>query len=108
MLKPYSNEELAEAISRAKAQIQPDSERLSILKETQESIYGSSRLELNWNHWNVVTIASAMAAEDAPPTNKMAQLPAGTGRLSIDPQFAAKTTANRKYCFPFGRLVPVS
>lgn len=34
VLKPYADEELAEAISRAKAQIQPDSERLSILKET--------------------------------------------------------------------------
>jgi len=34
VLKPYSNEELAQAITRAKAQIQPDSERLSILKDT--------------------------------------------------------------------------
>ena len=34
VLKPYTNEELAQSITRAKAQIQPNSERLSILKET--------------------------------------------------------------------------
>ncbi len=37
ILKPYSNEELASAISKAKAQIQPNSERLSILKDTLSS-----------------------------------------------------------------------
>ncbi|TPN86775.1 LytR/AlgR family response regulator transcription factor [Aquimarina algicola] len=34
VLKPYSNEELAQAIARAKEQIQPNKERLSILKNT--------------------------------------------------------------------------
>lgn len=34
VLKPYSNEELAQAISKAKEQIQPNKERLSILKDT--------------------------------------------------------------------------
>lgn len=34
VLKPYSDDELAEAINRAKAQLQPDTERLSILKDT--------------------------------------------------------------------------
>ncbi|WP_103071555.1 LytR/AlgR family response regulator transcription factor [Aquimarina sediminis] len=34
VLKPYSNEELAQAISRAKEQIQPNKERLNILKDT--------------------------------------------------------------------------
>lgn len=34
VLKPYSEEELAEAINKAKAQIQPNSERLTVLKET--------------------------------------------------------------------------
>ncbi|GAA3510386.1 LytTR family DNA-binding domain-containing protein [Aquimarina addita] len=34
VLKPYSNEELAQAISKAKEQIQPNRERLSILKDT--------------------------------------------------------------------------
>lgn len=34
VLKPYSNEELALAIMRAKAQIQPSKERLNILKNT--------------------------------------------------------------------------
>ena len=34
VLKPYSNEDLALAISRAKEQIHPNQERLSILKET--------------------------------------------------------------------------
>lgn len=34
VLKPYSNEELAQAIAKAKQQIQPNSERLNILKDT--------------------------------------------------------------------------
>ena len=34
VLKPYSNDELNQAIVRAKAQIQPNEERLSILKDT--------------------------------------------------------------------------
>ncbi|MBQ4820674.1 LytTR family DNA-binding domain-containing protein [Aquimarina sp. MMG016] len=34
VLKPYSNEELAQAIAKAKEQIQPNTERLSILKDT--------------------------------------------------------------------------
>lgn len=34
VLKPYSDEELRMAITRAKEQIQPDEERLSILKDT--------------------------------------------------------------------------
>ncbi|WP_299260180.1 LytTR family DNA-binding domain-containing protein [Aquimarina sp. SS2-1] len=34
VLKPYSNEELAQAVSKAKQQIQPNKERLDILKET--------------------------------------------------------------------------
>ena len=34
VLKPYSNEELDQAITRAKAQIKPNKERLDILKET--------------------------------------------------------------------------
>ncbi|GGX24137.1 LytR/AlgR family response regulator transcription factor [Aquimarina muelleri] len=34
VLKPYSNEELAQAIGRAKEQIQPNKERLNILKDT--------------------------------------------------------------------------
>ncbi len=34
VLKPYSNEELNQAIVRAKEQIQPNEERLSILKDT--------------------------------------------------------------------------
>ncbi len=34
VLKPYSNEELAQAIAKAKEQIQPNKERLSILKNT--------------------------------------------------------------------------
>ncbi|MFD0863222.1 LytR/AlgR family response regulator transcription factor [Sungkyunkwania multivorans] len=34
VLKPYSNEELAQAITKAKEQIQPNKERLDILKET--------------------------------------------------------------------------
>ncbi|MDG5491026.1 LytTR family DNA-binding domain-containing protein [Psychroserpens sp. SPM9] len=34
VLKPYSNEELAQAIERAKQQIEPSKERLEILKET--------------------------------------------------------------------------
>ncbi|AXT56698.1 two component transcriptional regulator, LytTR family [Aquimarina amphilecti] len=34
VLKPYSNEELAQAISKAKEQIQPNKERLNILKDT--------------------------------------------------------------------------
>jgi len=34
VLKPYSDEELNQAIVRAKEQIQPDEERLSILKDT--------------------------------------------------------------------------
>jgi len=34
VLKPYSNEELSLAISRAKEQLQPNKERLQILKET--------------------------------------------------------------------------
>ncbi|WP_103863448.1 LytTR family DNA-binding domain-containing protein [Aquimarina sp. I32.4] len=34
VLKPYSNEELGQAIARAKEQIQPNKERLDILKET--------------------------------------------------------------------------
>ncbi|GAA0731252.1 LytR/AlgR family response regulator transcription factor [Aquimarina litoralis] len=34
VLKPYSNEELAQAISKAKQQIQPNKERLNILKDT--------------------------------------------------------------------------
>lgn len=34
VLKPYSNEDLATAISRAKEQIEPNKERLSILKNT--------------------------------------------------------------------------
>jgi two-component system LytT family response regulator len=34
VLKPYSNEELAQAIARAKEQIQPNKERLNILKDT--------------------------------------------------------------------------
>jgi len=34
VLKPYSNEELAQAIAKAKQQIQPNKERLNILKDT--------------------------------------------------------------------------
>lgn len=34
VLKPYSSEELAQAITRAKEQIQPNKERLNILKDT--------------------------------------------------------------------------
>ncbi len=34
VLKPYSNEELAQAIARAKEQIQPNKESLNILKDT--------------------------------------------------------------------------
>ncbi|WP_299333006.1 LytTR family DNA-binding domain-containing protein [uncultured Psychroserpens sp.] len=34
VLKPYANEELGQAIERAKQQIQPNKERLNILKET--------------------------------------------------------------------------
>ncbi len=34
VLKPYSNEELAQAIAKAKEQIQPNRERLNILKDT--------------------------------------------------------------------------
>ena len=34
VLKPYSNEELAQAVSKAKQQIQPNKERLNILKDT--------------------------------------------------------------------------
>ncbi|MDH7447657.1 LytR/AlgR family response regulator transcription factor [Aquimarina sp. 2201CG14-23] len=34
VLKPYSNEELAQAITKAKEQIQPNTERLNILKDT--------------------------------------------------------------------------
>ncbi|MEW7278688.1 LytTR family DNA-binding domain-containing protein [Aquimarina sp. 2201CG1-2-11] len=34
VLKPYSNEELAQAVAKAKEQIQPNKERLTILKET--------------------------------------------------------------------------
>ncbi len=34
VLKPYSNEELAQAIAKAKMQIQPNKERLNILKDT--------------------------------------------------------------------------
>lgn len=34
VLKPYSNEELAQAIAKAKEQIQPNKERLNILKDT--------------------------------------------------------------------------
>ncbi|GAA4275785.1 LytR/AlgR family response regulator transcription factor [Aquimarina mytili] len=34
VLKPYSNEELAQAIAKAKKQIQPNKERLNILKDT--------------------------------------------------------------------------
>lgn len=34
VLKPYANEELAQAIERAKQQIQPSKERLDILKDT--------------------------------------------------------------------------
>ncbi|MBQ0734490.1 LytR/AlgR family response regulator transcription factor [Aquimarina celericrescens] len=34
VLKPYSNQELAQAIEKAKQQIQPNSERLNILKNT--------------------------------------------------------------------------
>ncbi|UZO82411.1 LytTR family DNA-binding domain-containing protein [Aquimarina sp. ERC-38] len=34
VLKPYSSEELAQAVEKAKEQIQPNPERLSILKET--------------------------------------------------------------------------
>ncbi len=34
VLKPYSNEDLAHAIAKAKEQIQPNQERLNILKET--------------------------------------------------------------------------
>ncbi|MFD2562838.1 LytR/AlgR family response regulator transcription factor [Aquimarina rubra] len=34
VLKPYSNEELAQAVSKAKQQIQPNKERLDILKDT--------------------------------------------------------------------------
>ena len=34
VLKPYSNEELAQAIDKAKEQIQPNKERLNILKDT--------------------------------------------------------------------------
>ena len=34
VLKPYSNQDLSEAIERAKQQIQPDQERLNILKNT--------------------------------------------------------------------------
>ncbi|RZS99667.1 LytR/AlgR family response regulator transcription factor [Aquimarina brevivitae] len=37
VLKPYSSQELSEAISRAKEQIQPNRERLSILKDTLTS-----------------------------------------------------------------------
>ncbi len=37
VLKPYSYEELAQAIKRAKAQIQPNKERLTILKDTLAS-----------------------------------------------------------------------
>ncbi len=37
VLKPYSNEELAEAIAKAKAQIQPNKERLDILKDTLQA-----------------------------------------------------------------------
>ena len=34
VLKPYSNEELEQAVSKAKQQIQPNKERLNILKDT--------------------------------------------------------------------------
>ncbi len=34
VLKPYSNDELAQAIAKAKKQIQPNKERLNILKDT--------------------------------------------------------------------------
>lgn len=34
VLKPYSNEELAQAVAKAKQQIQPNKERLNILKDT--------------------------------------------------------------------------
>ncbi|MEW7290311.1 LytR/AlgR family response regulator transcription factor [Aquimarina sp. 2304DJ70-9] len=34
VLKPYSNDELAQAIAKAKEQIQPNKERLNILKDT--------------------------------------------------------------------------
>ncbi|AXT52631.1 DNA-binding response regulator [Aquimarina sp. BL5] len=34
VLKPYSNEELAQAVDKAKQQIQPNKERLDILKDT--------------------------------------------------------------------------
>ncbi|WP_298544845.1 LytTR family DNA-binding domain-containing protein [uncultured Aquimarina sp.] len=34
VLKPYSNEELAQAVEKAKQQIQPNKERLDILKDT--------------------------------------------------------------------------
>lgn len=34
VLKPYSNEELAQAVAKAKEQIKPNKERLSILKDT--------------------------------------------------------------------------
>ncbi|MCK8521391.1 LytTR family DNA-binding domain-containing protein [Aquimarina sp. D1M17] len=34
VLKPYSNEELAQAVEKAKQQIQPNKERLNILKDT--------------------------------------------------------------------------
>ncbi len=34
VLKPYSNEELAQAVTKAKEQIQPNKERLNILKDT--------------------------------------------------------------------------
>jgi len=37
VLKPYSNEELAQAIAKAKLQIQPNKERLNILKNTLSS-----------------------------------------------------------------------
>ncbi len=34
VLKPYSDEDLAQAINKAKSQIQPNNERLSVLKDT--------------------------------------------------------------------------
>lgn len=37
VLKPYANEELSEAIKRAKQQLQPNKERLDILKQTLNS-----------------------------------------------------------------------
>ncbi len=37
VLKPYSHEELADAIAKAKAQLHPSQERLEILKDTMEA-----------------------------------------------------------------------